>query len=68
MSRRHRNAHPCPTASKIGYCDRIAADLAMARIRTESGHGRAKLPVRSYRCECGRWHLTSMSKERAVGG
>lgn len=65
MSRRHRKAHPCPTAAKIGYSDRIAADLAMARILNSGGPERGKLPVRSYRCECGRWHLTSMSKARS---
>lgn len=62
MSRRRQKAHPCPTATKTAYSDRIAADLALARIVAEPGPPREKMPVRSYRCPCGRWHLTSVEK------
>lgn len=65
MSRRHRNAHPCPTGAKYPYSTEADANEALRRIHDDTGHGRAKLPVRSYRCECGRWHLTSMSKARS---
>ena len=61
MSKRHRR--PCPTATKSAFPDRIAADLALAVIRAE--HERApmteKTPIRSYRCPCGKWHLTSLA-------
>lgn len=59
MSRRRRQATPCPTASKTGYPDELTAKIIMARILVEPGPARAKLPVRAYRCRCGRWHLTS---------
>ncbi len=59
MSRRHRSAHPCPTATKTGYPDEAAADAAMHRLREEYAHVDTKLPCRSYKCKCGRWHLTS---------
>lgn len=59
MSRRHRRL--CPTATKTAFPDRIAADLALAEIQAE--HDRApvteKVPVRSYLCPCGKWHLTA---------
>lgn len=67
MSRRHRKGHPCPTAAKTPYSDRIAAELALARIVAEPGPPREKMPVRAYRCECGRWHLTSQEKAGARG-
>lgn len=68
MSRRRQKARPCPTAAKASYPDRLGAEIALARIVAEPGPPREKTPIRAYRCECGRWHLTSMSKERAIGG
>lgn len=64
MSRRFASAHPCPTATKTRYPDRIAADLALARIVAEADPLRPKKPVRSYRCPCGAWHLTSRGKSK----
>jgi hypothetical protein len=60
MSRRYRSAHPCPTATKTGYPDRETAERALASILEELARApRAKRPARTYRCTCGRWHLTS---------
>lgn len=48
------------SCGKRWYEDRIAADLALARIRTW-GRAMRKDPVRSYRCPgCDGWHLTSV--------
>jgi hypothetical protein len=48
------------SCGKRWYDDRIAADLALARIRTW-GRALSKEPVRSYLCPgCGGWHLTSV--------
>lgn len=67
MSARHRKAHPCPTATKTAFPDRVAAELALATIRAE--YGRAPIsdtiPKRAYRCECGKWHLTHFSESYA---
>lgn len=61
MSKRHRHAHPCPTATKTAWSTPELAEEALEAIRAE--HDRApigeKIPVRAYRCECGAWHLTS---------
>lgn len=61
MSKRHRHAHPCPTATKTAWPTQALAEEALEAIRAE--HARApigeKIPVRAYRCECGAWHLTS---------
>lgn len=61
MSKRHRHAHPCPSATKTPFVDEAAANEALEAIRFE--YGRApigeKIPCRAYHCECGRWHLTS---------
>lgn len=48
------------SCGKRWYGDRIAADLALARIRTW-GRAMGKDPVRSYHCPgCDGWHLTSV--------
>jgi hypothetical protein len=48
------------TCGKRWYGDRIAADLALARIRAW-GRALGKDPMRSYSCPgCGGWHLTSV--------
>lgn len=48
------------SCGKRWYGDRIAADLALARIRTW-GRVMRKDPVRSYHCPgCDGWHLTSV--------
>lgn len=65
MSRRHRNAHPCPTALKVGYGTRDEAEAALAEVQRLAERGRTathsgeKVPVRAYWCACARWHLTS---------
>lgn len=59
MSKRRQHARPCPTSAKSSWGDRIAAELALASIRNDPGPPREKMPVRAYRCSCGRWHLTS---------
>lgn len=47
------------SCGKRRFRDRIAADLALARIRC-SGAARHRDPVRSYACPtCDGWHLTS---------
>lgn len=60
MSRRHAKAHPCPTATKTAFGTKESADEALAYVQTfppaELG---GKMPVRSYLCKCGAWHLTS---------
>lgn len=48
----------CPHPDKAQFRDRIAAELALAKIQTH-GQARAKDPARAYRCRCGSWHLTS---------
>lgn len=67
MSRRHAKAHPCPTSTKIPYPDQDAADAALNRIlRSDRAPYREKEPVRSYRCSCGAWHLTSRAEARSA--
>lgn len=48
----------CPTPDKVKYRDSAAAALALSRAG-RNGHRELKSPRRSYRCPCGRWHLTS---------
>ncbi|OLT18608.1 hypothetical protein BJF78_00260 [Pseudonocardia sp. CNS-139] len=48
------------SCGKRWYADRIAADLALALIRSR-GRARTKDPVRSYHCPtCDGWHLTAI--------
>lgn len=50
------------SCGKRWYADRIAADLALARIRAW-GRALHKDPVRSYHCPgCDGWHLTSVPR------
>lgn len=52
----------CPTPWKISYGSRAAAVMD-ARQRDRDGvAGRKKGQLRPYRCDCGRWHLTSMPR------
>lgn len=62
MSKRHRHAKPCPTPTKTPFGSQVATDLAIARIRAEDSPNRVTLPCRSYRCPCGKWHMTSRSR------
>lgn len=57
MSKRAR--HSCPTSTKTAFGDKSAADLALAYITAEHSTPREKKPIRAYRCECRKWHLTS---------
>lgn len=47
----------CPTPRKRRYRRKVTALLAIATIRRHSDSD--TVPVRAYRCRCGRWHLTS---------
>lgn len=47
--------HTC--CGKIGFDTK---EEALASIRTKR---KSKYPIRSYRCEEGRWHLTSMTRK-----
>lgn len=50
---------------KVRYRDRIAAQLALAKIERQDKAGRPKTESRIYRCErCGSWHLTSWKEPR----
>jgi hypothetical protein len=52
------------SCGKTWFIDRIAADLALAKIRSH-GVARAKDPLRSYHCpRCHGWHLTSAPARR----
>lgn len=52
------------TCKKVSYRDRIAALLALARIRHDDNPRRGKQESRAYRCpECHRWHLTSLERK-----
>lgn len=69
-----RRPRPVRSCGKRRFDDRIAADLALALIRSR-GLALSREPVRSYGCpECGGWHLTSIrwwreptSVTRAIG-
>jgi hypothetical protein len=57
--------HPRRSCGKRWYADRIAADLALALIRSR-GSARSKDPVRSYHCPtCDGWHLTAIAAWRS---
>lgn len=60
MSKRY-GRRPCPHPMKTPFGDQAHADLALAAIL--DAHNRApiaeRVPVRSYECQCGKWHLTS---------
>lgn len=62
MSRRYaQRAQPCPTGHKRAYPTQGNADAALERILTQKEPAPfGELPVRSYRCRCGSWHLTHM--------
>lgn len=60
MSKRHRSAHPCPTATKSAWPDQASANAALAYLASIPPRELdGPRPVRSYRCACGAWHLTS---------
>lgn len=66
MSRRRAHAHPCPTATKTAYSSEEEAQRVLdylATVPTFELDG--PRPVRHYRCECRRWHLTSRSQSYA---
>lgn len=50
---------------KHRYRDRVAALLALAKIRAADSSRRPKTEQRAYRCpDCGGWHLTSKATRR----
>lgn len=52
---------------KFRYRDRIAALLALAKVRSQDKPHRAKLEARAYRCpQCYGWHLTAKPEWRAT--
>lgn len=59
MSRRHRKAHPCPHATKTAYSTPEIAAAALAEILAVAPRDGERRPIRTYRCSCLRWHLTS---------
>lgn len=59
MSKRHRNAHPCPTGTKTPYGTEAEAHRALAYLRDEPAIKGEKKPQRAYLCACRQWHLTS---------
>lgn len=46
----------CPTPTKDAYRSRVDAEDAIAYARATR---RTDTPLRTYRCVCGRWHITS---------
>lgn len=48
----------CPTPDKTSFRSQRTADQDISRFWRTSGKGK-KMPVRSYRCVCGKWHTTS---------
>lgn len=55
---------PCPTPRKKRYSTAAVADRILSAIWTRPRQGGADLPTRSYRCDCGGWHLTHLSTEQ----
>lgn len=51
----------CPTPEKRGYASQ--RELIAAAIGSSRTFGKA---VRTYRCTCGRWHVTTRTTRRAV--
>jgi hypothetical protein len=49
-------------ANKKSYPNKLEADKALKDISLSSDT-RAKSPVRSYKCVCGKYHLTSMEEK-----
>ena len=56
----------CPTPHKVRFTSREQA-LTDARRAERKGAGQIKVKGRrrAYQCECGSWHVTSMSKRDA---
>ena len=48
---------------KAGYKSKADADKMLHRLWARVKPGR-KLEARSYKCDCGRWHLTSQGVNR----
>jgi hypothetical protein len=48
----------CPWSGKRGYFSRATAESEMRRLR-KHGPRQGKKLIRSYRCDCGDYHLTS---------
>ncbi len=52
---------------KVIYRDRIAALLALSKVRHQDKSYRAKVEARAYHCaDCKGWHLTSKKRWRAA--
>ncbi|AXH70435.1 hypothetical protein HOT75_gp048 [Gordonia phage Daredevil] len=64
---RSGKGRPCPTPSKTVYGSGYEAERAMYKM-WRAGRARRgnKLPSRTYRCPCGKWHLTSKPKRDRV--
>ena len=58
-------ARPCPSPTKKAFGSRRQAERALGLSWRKHRDG-GKLPTRTYRCRCGQWHLTSMT--RSGGG
>lgn len=50
---------------KAGWDTKELADSELARIRSKRIPNQWKVPIRSYQCRCGAWHLTSQPKKEA---
>lgn len=63
--RRRRNANArelasdCPTPRKQPYTSRSAAETALGQAWRRPYRRGGKLPVRTYKCPCGKWHMTA---------
>lgn len=69
MSKRHRHATPCPTATKASYSTQEFAEAALASLQdVPTFELDGPRPRRVYRCACGRWHMTSRSESYAAIG
>ncbi|MFW0790579.1 hypothetical protein [Gordonia sp. CPCC 205333] len=49
----------CPTPSKSAFRDRTEAAAAISSMSSETWRS---VSLRTYRCQCGWWHLTSSSR------
>lgn len=67
MSLVNRTLAGMTTCTKVRYRDRIAALLALAKVRQQDKSHRAKIEARAYFCaDCRAWHLTSRKRWRAA--
>lgn len=50
----------CPSGAKLAFASSREANRVLMKTWREGR--RKKLPTRSYRCQCGKWHLTSQPR------